>query len=182
MVRAVNAEKFAAERALQKMLEAPPAGHLLHPDDLRVVVARRNLAKLERESTALQERYATRSQAFQSIAQTHSAAMAWITYGRPAGTTLADFAGAEPELKKGEDIPIAIERLRRRGRELKADLHRIASAPYPSAHAKARMREQIEALAQTGAPTVSLLIEHDKPIQWRSKTCKHKSTTLRRQP
>ena len=128
MVRAVNAGKFAADVHCGKCwrlrrLAASSSGQL------RVHIARRNLAKLERESTALQERYATRSQAFQSIAQTHSAAMAWITYGRPAGTTLADFAGAEPELKKGEDIAIAIERLRRRGRELKADLHRIASAP-----------------------------------------------------
>ncbi|MFZ0854641.1 MAG: hypothetical protein WAO08_36260 [Hyphomicrobiaceae bacterium] len=38
-VRALSAERFNMERALQKLL-APAAegGHLLHPDDLRVVV------------------------------------------------------------------------------------------------------------------------------------------------
>ena len=45
-----------------------------------------------------------------------------------------------PKLNKGETVLDAIERLRRRGRELKADLHRIASAPYPSSYAKQRMR------------------------------------------
>ena len=49
---------------------------------------------------------------------------------------------------------------------MKADLHRIESAPYPSSYAKERMREQIEALAQQGAPVVSSLIEHDREMFW----------------
>ena len=166
MVRAVNAERFAAERALQKMLDPPPAGHLLHPDDLRVVVAQRNLSKLERESASLQERYQVRAQAFQAIARVHEDAMAWITHGRPSGTVLEDYSGPEPKLSKGEDIPTAISRLQRRGRELKADLARISAAPFPSAHAKVKMRQEIETLAQRGAPSMALLIEHDREIVW----------------
>ena len=54
-----------------------------------------------------------------------------------------------------------IENRRRRVRELKSDLHRLASAPYPSGYAKQQMREQIEALAQAGAPSVSALVELD---------------------
>ena len=80
---------------------------------------------------------------------------------------LSDEAAVEsepPRLNKNETVTDAVERLRRRGRELKADLHRIASAPYPSSYAKQRARGQIEALAMQGAPDVSMLIEHDREI------------------
>lgn len=71
-----------------------------------------------------------------------------------------------PKLLKGDSIVDGIERLRRRGRELNADLHRIESAPFPSSHAKRRMREQIEQLAARGCPDVTMLIEHDREIAW----------------
>ena len=76
------------------------------------------------------------------------------------------FKGSAPTLQKGEDVLTGIERLRRRVRELAADLNRIGSAPFPSAYATAQMRAQIEALAQRGTPAVSLLVEHDRQIQW----------------
>jgi hypothetical protein len=60
---------------------------------------------------------------------------------------------AGTKLAKGESILDGIQRLRRRGRELKADLSRIQSAPYPSSYAKQKMRTQIEALAM---PPMSL--------------------------
>ena len=60
--------------------------------------------------------------------------------------TLADYNGEVPKLDKGETVLDAIERHRRRGSELKADLNRIRSAPYPSSHCKAQMRAQIEEL------------------------------------
>jgi hypothetical protein len=56
--------------------------------------------------------------------------------------------------------------LGRRCRELKADLHRIASAPFPSSYAKQQMRAQIEALAMQGAPSVSRLVEVDGPVEF----------------
>jgi hypothetical protein len=49
---------------------------------------------------------------------------------------------------------------------LKADLHRIQSAPFPSNYAKAQMRAQIEAQAHLAAPDVTNLIEHDGKIIW----------------
>jgi hypothetical protein len=53
----------------------------------------------------------------------------------------------QAKLVKGETSLIdAIENRRRRVRELKADLHRIRSAPFPSSHAKAQMRAQVEQL------------------------------------
>jgi hypothetical protein len=93
-----------------------------------------------------------------------------LRHGRPHGTTLLEAVEVEPPpLLKGEDVLSAVERLRRRVRELKADLHRIASAPYPSAYAKAQMRAQIEALAMQGAPSVSALIELDGKIEFQTR-------------
>jgi hypothetical protein len=80
--------------------------------------------------------------------------------GKPGNTTLEAVEVEPPKLNKGETVVDAIERHRRRVRELRADLHRIESAPYPSSYAKQRMRAQIGQLAQRGAPSVSSLVEH----------------------
>jgi hypothetical protein len=104
--------------------------------------------------------------------ETASAALAsvetWLKSGRPHGTVLEEFDGPEPKLNKGETVADAIERLRRRGRELCADLHRIASAPFPSSYAEQRMRVQVEALAMQGEPDVTNLIEHDGKIEFQT--------------
>ena len=42
------------------------------------------------------------------------------------------------------------------------DAHRIRSAPFPSSYAKAQARAHIAALAQRGAPDVTLLVEHGR--------------------
>jgi hypothetical protein len=89
-----------------------------------------------------------------------------LRHGKPGNTTLEEFAGSEPKLLKGDGLLDAVENRRRRVRELRADLHRIASAPYPSSHAKQHMREAIETFAQRGTPDVSMLIEHDGDIAW----------------
>jgi hypothetical protein len=101
--------------------------------------------------------------------QTASQALAtcddFLRHGVPGNCKLEAVEGEPPRLNKGETVIDAIERYRRRGRELRADQHRIASAPYPSSYAKQRMREQIEALAMQGAPSVSSLIELDGKIE-----------------
>jgi hypothetical protein len=84
--------------------------------------------------------------------QAKAAVESWLRDGKPSGVRLEDFEGPEPTLNKGENgILDAIENRRRRVRELRADLHRIESAPFPSSHAKAQMRAQIGQLAQAGA-------------------------------
>ena len=79
----------------------------------------------------------------------------------PGGVVLAEVRDASPTeiLKKSETLIDGIERLRLRGRELRADLHRIRSAPYPSSVAKARALEQLNTLADAGAPAVDALVE-----------------------
>ena len=76
-------------------------------------------------------------------------------------------AGPAPKLAKGESLLDAIERIRHRGRELLADANRIRSSPYPSSWAKAQVRAQVAALAQRGAPDVTLLVEHGRDsVTW----------------
>ncbi len=87
----------------------------------------------------------------------------------PSGVLLQDHETEMPKLLKSEAVVDGIERLRRRCRELKADQHRIASAPYPSSYAKAQMRAQIEALAMQGAPSVSRLVELDGPVDFQTQ-------------
>jgi hypothetical protein len=77
----------------------------------------------------------------------------------------------EPTLHKGEDLRSGIARLKRRCRELRADAHRVASAPLPLSHAKERAREIVSSWAQRGAPNVSPLIEHENgEIAWPMRT------------
>jgi hypothetical protein len=91
-----------------------------------------------------------RSAAWEVTSRVLGAVENWLRSGRPGGTTLEAVEIEPPKLLKGESLLDAISRLRHRGRELQADLHRIRSAPFPSSHAKARMREQVEILAQRG--------------------------------
>jgi hypothetical protein len=75
----------------------------------------------------------------------------YLRDGKPGNTTLEAVEVEPPKLNKGETVVDAIERHRRRVRELRADLHRIESATCPSSYAKQRMRAQIGQLAQRGA-------------------------------
>jgi len=68
----------------------------------------------------------------------------------------------------------AIGRLRQRGSEIRAELHKIEAAPYPSNHCKAKMRQQIEALSQAGRPDVTMLVAHDGEIAFQTRSLRSK--------
>ena len=65
---------------------------------------------------------------------------------------------------RAKPSPMPSKRLRRRGRELRADAHRISSSCFPSSYCRQRMRAMVEQLAQQRAPDVSSLVEHDRSI------------------
>ncbi len=71
-----------------------------------------------------------------------------------------------PKLLKGEATATAIERVRRRLRELDADAHRINSAPYPSAVAKQVAMNYIGQLAEAASQglAVSSCVEFAGPL------------------
>jgi hypothetical protein len=173
-IQEASAARIAAENRLRQLTDHPQNhGHNLPTTDARVVTQQRLVNKLTDDFRRLQERSETKAAAWRSASQALAAVESWLRDGKPHGTVLEDHEGPEPRLNKGEaGLLDAVENRRRRCRELRADLHRVASAPYPSSHAKQRMRGMIEALAQRGQPDVSLLIEHDSDIVWPTKRVK----------
>lgn len=71
---------------------------------------------------------------------------------------------AAPKLGKGETPAAAVERVRRRLRELDADAHRVNSTPFPSGFAKQVAANHIAELAESAVPHVSSLVEHGGPL------------------
>ncbi|MET4277156.1 MULTISPECIES: hypothetical protein [unclassified Bradyrhizobium] len=166
-VQAASAERVAAANALRRLVSHPQDGGFgLKPDDRQVIAAQRTLDKATDDFDRIKQRSQRLTEAWQAANGAMASAEIWLKHGKPAGVQLHDWEGEPPKLLKGETILDAIERLRRRVRELRADLHRIASAPYPSSYAKQRMRAQIEVLAMQGSPSVSRLVELDGPVDF----------------
>jgi len=168
-VRAASLARVDAENAVKGLTDHPQnSGRGLPETDPLVVTAKKHFDRMAAEFTRLQELQATRSAAFQSASAALSNVETWLKSGRPGSTTLeAVEIEPPPKLAKGEaGLLDQIEARRRRVRELRADLHRIASAPYPSSHTRAKIRQEAEGLALLGTPIVSNVIEHDASIIW----------------
>jgi hypothetical protein len=169
-IREASMAKIEAANALKRLTDHPQDfGFGLKDDDRRVLEAQRHLEKSTADFKRLQELQEARSGAWRAASGALVNVEAWLKGGRPGNATVEAVEVEPPKLNKGESITDGIERLRRRGRELKADAHRIRSAPFPSALCKAQMRSQVEALAMQGAPSVSSLVEHDGKISWSSQ-------------
>jgi hypothetical protein len=169
-VREANAARMEADTRLKRLLAPQSSGGFNLPeDDLRVTVARRELAEKTRAADRLNALDAERTTTWRTASQTLSAINAWLVEGRPAGTVLEAIEVEPPKLNKGETVVDAIGRLRRRGRELRADIARFNAAPFPLSYCKAQMKAQIEALAQTGTPDVTMLIEHDRDVTFQTQ-------------
>jgi hypothetical protein len=177
-----NTARLLAEQRLKRLVDpAHDGGFNLQPDDARVIAQQRTLDKLTDDAKRLNERSEARAKAWREASGAQAACEAWLKTGKPHGVMLLDFEGPEPKLAKSEaGLLDAIENRRRRVRELRADLHRIESAPFPSSHVKVQMRAQIEALAARGVIDVSPLIEHDDKIIW--PTMRVQSTVFNAQP
>jgi hypothetical protein len=164
-LREASILKQRAAGELKRLTDHPADnGFNLPVDAPQVIAAQRTLDKATDAFTRITELQATRSAAWQATSAALAECERWLR--EHGGTTLEAVEIAPPRLAKGESLTDAILRVRRRVRELRADLHRIESAPYPSSHCKARMRVQVEELAQQGAPSLSSLIEHDGKIEW----------------
>lgn len=166
-VREASMARVEAANALKRLVDHPQEGGFkLPPDDRRVLVAQRTLDKATDEFERLKQK-CERLRFKRHPA--HS-----LRVGRPGNTTLEAVETEPPKPLKGETVIDAVERVRRHGRELKADLRRIRSAPFPSSHCKSQMRAQIEQLAERGAPDVTLLIEHDGMIGFQTQQIQSK--------
>lgn len=163
-IREASEAKQSAGNALKRLTDHRSLGGFdLEDSDGRVIAARKTLDKANADFKRLTALQSTRSAAWQAASAALQSVELWIR-DRPPGTALRDHASKVPTLSKGEDITDAVERHRHRVRELRADIAKIATAPYPSSHAKQRMRQQIETLAQRGSISVSHLIGHDRDL------------------
>lgn len=164
-VRQASMAKIEAGNALRRLTDHPQDGGFNLPvADRRVMEATKVLDKATDDFERLKQLQEVRAAAWQTASQAKAVCEDWLRYGVPANCQIAESEIEPPKLLKGEAVLDAVERLRRRARELKADLHRIRSAPFPSSYAKAQMRAQIDALALQGTPDVTGLIEHDGPV------------------
>jgi hypothetical protein len=158
----VGTEKVQIEHEIRRLMDH--TGFRLPETDPRVRAAKERLDEINAERDRLTALTETRTKAYETATATLSNVLAYLRDGRPPGTIFELVEPIEPKLLAKESISDAIARLRRRGDELKAELAKISSAPFPSSYTKRRMREQIEQLAARGRPDVTMLIKNDANV------------------
>ena len=162
---AASTAKVEAEQRLKCLLGHPHQGGfgLDEASDKRVIQQKKLVEELSNASQRLTDRYQRPHQSWNRAAQALRSVENWLQ-SRPGGTRLEDYSGPEPKLLKGESLIDAIDRHRKRAREIQSDLAAVEGAPFPSSHAKAKARRQVEELAQRGAPSVALLLKKDRDV------------------
>jgi hypothetical protein len=166
-IREASLARIEAENAVKRLTNHPQDfGFNLPETDARVVTAQKHLDKATDDFKRQTELQQVRTAAWQQASGALAGCEDWLRFGKPGNAVLEEVATEPPKMTKGETVLDAVERLRRRGRELRADLHRIASAPFPSSYSKQRLRQMVEQFAARGTPDVSALIEHDGDIVW----------------
>jgi hypothetical protein len=165
-LRDVRLDKQKSEARLRQLkLRRGEGGPDLADDDWQVVDVRKKLARFDSEIARLTALEQARGPAMRSAGMVLRAVEDWLR--RPGGTLIeAPLNEISDVLKKSERIADGVERLRHRLRELDADAHRVNSAPYPSADAKKRLKDQIESAAMRAVPDVTALVEHNGDLGW----------------
>jgi hypothetical protein len=154
-------ERAGIDRRLAELTRHPTEnGHGLGPDAPQVVAENKKLKRVNETISRLKALDEIRAAKWTEAGRVVQTVESFLR-GIPAGCSLAEVEddAAPAILKKGETLVDGVERLRHRNRELKADLHRVRSSPFPKATARQRLLEQIDAMA-TNAPDTSQLIEH----------------------
>ncbi|WP_338827631.1 hypothetical protein [Bradyrhizobium sp. 27S5] len=123
----------------------------------------RRLATIDRRLPSLQKRHDELQPVWAELAGLTSAIDDWL---RTAPAGLPEYVGPAPTLKAKETLPQAVERCRRRVRELDADLQKYRTAPITSAKAKELIWAEIDRIAAAGEPDLTSLIDHGEGIRW----------------
>lgn len=132
------------------------------------------MERADAELTRLKSLQQARTERWNVTGQLERAVREWLADGAPKNCELVaveDEAAAEL-MKRDERITDAVERYRHRLRELQADLRRVRSAPFTSAAAKARVREQINQLADAAAPDASRCIPFLEEVKFATVTAR----------
>ncbi|UGY28168.1 hypothetical protein HU675_0016185 [Bradyrhizobium septentrionale] len=134
-------------------------------DDRQVIAAQSALTEAKDDLERTKQRSEKLAAAAHAVGISLMNVESWLRHGRPPGTVLEAVEVEPPKLLKGESLLDGADRFERRSRELRADIHRVRSAPYPSAHVKRKIREQVAQL-EPRAPDVTLMIEGDGDLIW----------------
>jgi len=121
--------RIDAENALRKRTNHPQEfGDGLAPDHPLAIAAQRTLDRATEDFERIKQRAETKTAAWQAASGALANAETWLKRGRPGGCTLEAVEIEPPKLNKNDVLLDAVPRLQRRGRELKAHIHRVRSA------------------------------------------------------
>ncbi|WP_133239337.1 hypothetical protein [Microvirga sp. KLBC 81] len=143
---------------------AGAGGFQIAPDHPTVTAEQAKAARIGDEMVRLNSLYDARSSRWQDLARLVSGLDAWVK--GQGGRELVAHVAPVPKLQRGETPSDAVERCRRRLRELHADLARVEAAPIPSAQAKEAAQREVARLAAQGCPNVGALVEAGAKIEW----------------
>lgn len=171
-IDALRIDKSQAEQRLARLRRSGSQGGFAIEGDSHPAVRTelRKLAAINSELSRLLELDQQRSDVWTKRGQLLSKTESWLRDGRPDGTAISVVEIEPPPLKKGQSIFDAVEAHRFRLRELRANFHRVRSAPYPLAEARAKITAQIDQLAQSGQPYVDSVIEHLNDVVFATMT------------
>lgn len=84
----------------------------------------------------------------------------------PPEVRIKDAAPVTPELRRGESLPAAVERMRKELEKALALRAKVAAAPLVFAEARELVQKQLAALAERGKPDLFGTIEAGLPVGW----------------
>jgi hypothetical protein len=84
----------------------------------------------------------------------------------PRGFYIIPHQGEPASLRKGEDFPAAVARLREQIAKNEHDAKAVKAAPIPNDDAKRIAREQVAKLAEQGRPDISSLLKRGGELRW----------------
>ncbi len=126
--------------------------------------AEREYAIHDADARRLNERAMDATRVLQERRDPLTALQGWLREHR--SERFQAWTGTVPSTpRRGETVAQALARTREEIAQLRAELHRIASAPLTSVEAKAAIRREIEALAEAAAPDVGPTLE-GQGIRW----------------
>jgi hypothetical protein len=164
-VSSASAERTKAENVWKRMVEHPSNfGFGRAQDDPLSLAARKTADRAAAAFAKIQALYNKRGEEAQAASAALKTCEDYLRSGKPGGTIFETVPAELPKLARGESLVEAVEKMRRRVRELRADAERIAASQYPAEVTKQKMREQIMRLAEQNAPDVSLLVEHFREV------------------
>jgi hypothetical protein len=167
-VREANTAKVEAANRFQRMTSHPADFGLgISESDPRALRAADAADKATQNAERLQGLYQTRLAAWRDTSRILVSVEGWLKDGRPGGTILKDHEAAPlPTLKAGQRLADALKAARRHTDECRRAVARVEGAPWPSSHAKQRLREEVRTLCARGRPDVSALLQRNGALGW----------------